>query len=187
MDFWIFSACAVLLILAYPYLRIFVKRLVLLYKLKSVCRKNGFVLHRAHTLAIFGTRNGSICDLYIETSAEVFAVKLFAMGRHKTVLIFKENGQYFVRSFLAFVSNIGGAVRFPINSRPKQLPSYNFRYGYKNDWEIKTPRNILLINPVCLEMRRQPIHGGEVILGSGDVVNGMEIYSLSRFLKYLER
>ena len=107
------------------------------------------------------------------------------MPRRPTVLIFKENGEYFIRSFIGLVS-VGSLVRFSINGKAKGMPVYDFRYRYRDDWEIKTPRQILLINPISMEIRRQPQNGAEIIVGAGDVVNGMEIHSLPRFLGELE-
>lgn len=127
------------------------------------------------------------CDFYVETPTEVYAVKLFGMKKKTAELIFKQNGEYFERHYLALISNNGGGVRFPMEKKPKKLPDYDFRHRYRMEWEIKSPHNVLLINPVCREIHRQVQHGVEKLLGAGDVVNGMEIYSLSRFLGELEK
>ena len=115
----------------------------------------------------------------------MFAVKLFGMPRRLSILILKENGEYFIRSFIALIS-YGGGIRFPINGKPKPMPAYNFRYKYRDEWEIKTPRRVLLVNPVSMEFKRQPHHGGEITVGAGEIVNGMEIDSLPRLLGDLE-
>lgn len=169
----------------FPYIRCFVKRLSCAGKIKKLCREKGYEMHAAHTFWFLGGKRGAKCDLYVETANEVFALKLFGMPRRRSVLIFKENGEYFIRRFIGF-SSYGSAIRYPIDGRSRRLPQYDFRYKYRDEWEIKTPRHILLVNPISMEIRRQPKNGAEVIVGAGDTVNGMEIESLSRLLGDLE-
>lgn len=186
MEFWIALAAVAAVILLAPRVRWLGKRIVLAVRLKRVCKKQQFSLHGAHAFWFLGGRGARRCDVYIETPTQVYAVKLFGVGRRRAVLVFKENGTYFVRHFLALLSNFGQAVRFPIESKPRRLIAYDFRVGYRDEWEIKTPRNMLLVHPVCMEIHRQPERGAEVILGAGDTVGGMEMVTLSRFLGDLE-
>ena len=185
MEFLYALIGIVAIIVLFPYIRCFVKRLSCAGKIKKLCREKGYKMHAAHPLWFLGGKYGAKCDLYVETANELFAVKLFGMPRRRSVLIFKENGEYFIRRFIGF-SSYGSAIRYPIDGRSRRLPQYDFRYKYRDEWEIKTPRHILLVNPVSMEIRRQPKNGAEVIVGAGDTVNGMEIESLSRFLGDLE-
>ncbi|MBR3963828.1 MAG: hypothetical protein IKJ80_00280 [Clostridia bacterium] len=185
MEFLYALIGIVAIIVLFPYIRCFVKRLSCAGKIKKLCREKGYKMHAAHPLWFLGGKHGAKCDLYVETANEVFAVKLFGMPRRRRVLIFKENGEYFIRRFIGF-SAYGSAIRYPIDGRSRRLPQYDFRYKYRDEWEIKTPRHILLVNPISMEIRRQPKNGAEVIVGAGDTVNGMEIESLSRFLGDLE-
>ena len=73
-----------------------------------------------------------------------------------------------------------------VDSRPRLMPEYDFRFKYSPEWEIKSRRDILLINPVCKEVVYKSRNYKEILIGSGDVINGMYIYSLSRFLGVLE-
>ena len=185
MYLWLTLLSLVALIALCPYVRCLIKRLICMKKIKKTCRKKGYSLHPTHPFWFFGSRYAKRCDAYVETPNEVFAIKLFAIPKRHTVLVFKENGEYFVRRFLAFLS-WGSSIRFPIDGRHHPLPLYDFRYEYQRTWEIKTPRRILLVNPVSMEFRRRPSHGSETILGAGDIVNGMEIHSLSRLLGEME-
>ena len=185
MEFWYVLIGIVALFILFPYIRCFFKRLICMAKIKRVCREKGYRLHATHPFWFLGSKHAKKCDLHIETATEVFSVKLFGMPRRLTVLVIQENGEYFIRSFVALIS-YGGGVRFPIDGKGKSMPVYNFRYKYRDEWEIKTPRRILLVNPVSMEFRRQPRHGSEVIVGAGDIVNGMEIDSLPRLLGDLE-
>ena len=185
MEFWYALIGIAAVIALFPYIRCFFKRLKCANKIKRLCRNKNYKIHATHPLWFLGSKHAKKCDLYIETANEVFAIKLFGMSRRLSILILKDNGEYFIRSFIALIS-YGGGVRFPINGKPKHLPLYDFRYKYKDEWEIKTPRHVLLVNPVSMEFRRQPQHGSEVIVGAGDIVNGMEIDSLPRLLGDLE-
>lgn len=182
MPFLVGGICVLLLT---PFIRLFVKRIRCMKKIKKICNERGYKTYVTHPLWFFGSKHAKKCDLYIETANEVFAIKLFGMPRRRTILVLKENSDYFIRSFIAFAP-YGSAIRYPIDSKLKHMPTYNFRYKYKNEWEIKTPRRVLLVNPVSMEFRRQPQHGSEVIVGAGDIVNGMEIDSLPRLLGDLE-
>ena len=186
MEFWIFLLSLIVLFLAFPYLRCFVKRLICFGKIRRLCRKKQYRLFGTHLLWFLGGKHSVRCDCYIETPSEVYAVKLFGTGRRRAVLVFKENGTYFVRHFIALISYVGLAARFPIESKPRRLLAYDFRVGYRDAWEIKTPRHILLVHPVCMEIHYRPERGAEVILGAGDTVGGMELMTLSRLLGDLE-
>jgi len=185
MEFWytLSGICAVIVLI--PHIRCFFKRVTCRAKIKKICRRKGYCLHPTHPLWFLGHKCAKKCDLYIETANEVFAVKLFSVPSRYTILIFTENGNYYIRKFLAFVA-YGTRARIPINGRQKPIPMYDFRYRYRDEWEIKIPRHILLVNPVSLEFRLQPQHGKESIIDAGNIINGMEIDSLPRLLGDLE-
>ena len=186
MEFWYALIGIVAIIVFFPYIRCFFKRLKCANKIKRLCQNKNYKIHATHPLWFLGSKHTKKCDFYIETANEVFAVKLFGMPRRFSVLVLKENGEYFIRNFIALISSIGQGIRFPIDSKPKPMPVYDFRYKYRDEWEIKTPRRVLLVNPVSMEFKRQPHHGGEVTVGAGEIVNGMEIDSLPRLLGDLE-
>lgn len=185
MEFLYALIGIIVLIVFFPYIRCFFKRLKCACKIKKLCRTKGYKICSTHPLWFLGNKHTKKCDIYIETSNEVFAIKLFGMPRRLSILVLKENGEYFIRNFIALIS-YGGGIRFPINGKPKAMPAYDFRYEYRDEWEIKTPRRVLLVNPVSMEFKRQPHHGSEVTVGAGGIVNGMEIDSLPRLLGDLE-
>ncbi len=189
MNFWIFLAAAAAVILLYPYLRVTVKRIIMTVKLQKLCKKLGYTLYPTHHLWFFGDKHNNSCDLHIETPHEIYSVKLFSMKSRNAELVFKWNGkyyEYFIRNFLCFTSNIGALVQIPMEKKAKPFQAYDFNRGYKQEWYTKIHRRILLVNPVCREIRLQTKHDTEILRGSGDEVNGAQIYSLSRFLGELE-
>lgn len=171
----------IVLIKIYPYVRCFFKRLLCFLKVKHFCRKMRYDLYGTHSFWFLGSKHNSMCDFYIETPEEVYAVKLFAMLHRRSMLIFREGGSYFVRRFVGVLW-----IPFFWNSELKSLKNYAFRYKYKDEWKRKRTHNVLLINPISMDIFRQAINGYEDAVGLGDEVNGMEIYSLSRLLATVE-
>ena len=186
MEFWHVLFGIITFLVLFPYIRYFFKRLFCTYKIKQVCRKKGYILHKTHLFWFCGRKNAPKCDLYIETANSVFAVKFFGMPNRLSILIFKENGEYFIRRYIVLLSKFSGA-RFPtFEGRHKPIPNYDFRYQYKTEWESKTARRVLLVNPDSIEMRQQPQNGGEIIVSAGDIINDMEINSLAHLLEELK-
>ena len=186
MGFWIFVFSVAALFLIYPYIRVFFKRLVLQTKLLRLCKNKKYNLIHNSIFWFFGGKKGTACDFYIETPDEIYSVKLFGMKKKWSVLYLLEGGEYMIRKFIAAISFGGQCVRFPIDSKSQKLPGYNFRINFKSEWDIKTPHNILLINPVCHDIMRRSKNGKEARVGAGETFNGMEIYPLTRFLGELE-
>ena len=174
-------------IIAVPFVwcgvRILIKRLSLYFRLTSVCRKNGARLIPTHLLWMFGGRNGVTCDFYIEAPDTVYSVKLFPMHRYHTELHFTDDGKYYIRSFVAFAAGI--LTKLPVDSKRKTLTDYDLLHDFRSEWHMKRFCPVLLINPVCREIRYVTRNDSK-ILGAGEMVNGMHIYPLSRFLGGLE-
>lgn len=172
----------IVLIVGYPYIRCFFKRLNCFIKLKHFCKKRNYNLYGTHCFWFLGSKHDRACDFYVETKNEVYAVKLFAMLRRTSMLIFREGGTYFIRRFLGVLW-----IPFFWNSKLKSLKHYEFRYGFKEEWKRKIAYNILLVNPISMNIFRQAKNGYEDAVGMGDEIYGMQIYSLSRFLETLEK
>ena len=185
MHFYYLLAGIIALMIVCPYIRCFFKRLSLKKQIEAVCKKRAFKLIKTHPQWYFGVKNANKCDFYVETPNQVFSIKLFAVPRRRTTLVITECGEYFVRRYIAVIA-YGGGVKFPIDGIARRLTKYDFRYNYEEKWEVKTPRNVLLVNPVSMEFRYQPRFGGERLLGAGEVANGMEIASLPYLICELE-
>ena len=186
MEFWVILISTIAILLAYPYVRCFVKRISMRHRLARICLRKGYSIHGTHPLWWLGHKRGRACDFYIETSVHILSVKLFGLKRRTDTLVFTRDGCWFLRRFVAFASQIAILLRIPIEGHKHKIPDYDFRRHFRMEWEIKSPKNILLIYPTCLEIIHQPIHGSEVIIGASDVVNGTEIYSMSRLLGLLD-
>lgn len=182
--FLIFLGC-ILAFLVLVYFRCACKRLSLCWKLKKLCREKGMTLCPAHRFWLFGTKWDTRVDFYLESKRRVYAVKLFGIPLRHTELVFRENGAFFIRYFVGMIAQTGAGVRFPIETRTHPFPVYRFRYRYREEWETKDPVQVLLVHPTCIEFRRQTGRM-ETIVGPGTYINNCMIFSLSRFLGYLE-
>ena len=166
------------LFLIYPYIRIFIKRLVMCGKLKLLCRKYKFSLIPNHCFWFLGQNRGTNCDFYIETPDSVFAVKLFSVKHRVSELRFVLNGQYYIKRYIPLFYRIS----IPVESRKKSINDYNFRKSAKDEWYLKDIKNVLLINPICYEVfLKENFSTHDKIISSGDMVYGMTVYSFSGF------
>ncbi|MBQ9133679.1 MAG: hypothetical protein IJX64_04010 [Clostridia bacterium] len=174
----VFGIAAALSVL--PYLRIFAKRVLLVLKMQKCLGKSGARLVPTHRLWMFGRKSTPRCDFYIETKDTVYAVKLFATGRRLSTLVFQNDGKYVTRNEFAIFS-YGGAHKLSFDSRPHSLPRYDFQYRFAEDWYLKDFVPVLLVHPICYQIKQ-----GEKDVSSGDMVNGVFVYSLSRLLAKIE-
>ena len=142
-------------------------------------------LHSTHTLWFLGGKYSKKCDIYIETENDVFSIKLFGMPNRRTVLVLKDDDKFFIRRFFLMTYYIS-IVLWPINSKDKKIPSYDFKYGYKSEWNDKKFNKILLVNPVGMQFRYVSHRGMETTVRDGDIVNDMTVISLSQFLEKLK-
>lgn len=184
MEVYLLIAGIALAVWLYPYLRILVKRLILRGKLRRACKIGGSFLIPAHRFWFLGRRRGATVDFYVETPNCVYPVKLFGMKRRGQTLVFDSGGRYVVRHYMGLMGMFGRG-RISMDSKPKPLPAYNFRAGFRQEWYLKSIRPILLLNPTCLEVRAER-ERREIIIGSGEAFSGMTLFTLPRFLGELD-
>ena len=145
MDFWIILGSIISLFLLYPYVRLLIKRIALVVKLKMICQKQRVVLLPTHRFWYLGSKKNTACDFCIEIEKERYAVKLFSLKKHLSVLMFNNNREYTVRRYVIFFSKFSSAL-FHFDSKPKTLPVYDFEV-LSSEKSEKPCRRILLIHP----------------------------------------
>ena len=160
-------------------LRFLCKRIVLTVRVKRLCKKTNARLVKCGLLWWLGLRILSKCDFYLELDREIYSVKLFELLYRQSVLCFTWEDSFFIRSFMGFLG-WGGRVLYTFNGKKKPVPRYDFRYRFEDEWELKNPHNILLVNPVCMEIRYVGRNGDERIVGTGEFIGDIEIQTLSR-------
>lgn len=172
-----FVLIVIRLIILWAYVRCFFKRLLLLVKVKALCRKHGFCFTAHHPLWFLGCRYLKGADFSIETDKAVFSVKLFGCLWPLKSLILREHGEYIFRAhanFIKFILDVYDGYQHP-------LPRYRFP-----EPGAKPQRKLLLICPMPLEILMQPSNGQEGVSGTGDMICGMEIASIGHLLRVAE-
>lgn len=172
-----FVLIVIALIIMIACVRFFFKRVRCMLSIRRLCRKHSLSFRAAHPLWFLGSRYLKGIDFLIEGADTVFAVKLFGCFWPLKSLIFRERGEYFFRARSAFLAPILEVF----DGYPHMLPEYQFPEA-----EGKEVRRILLVNPMPLEIRFQPSNGLESISGTGDMLKGMEIASLSHLMRIAE-
>jgi len=170
-------------IFAYPYLRIFFKRLKLYRKLYRTCKKNDYTVYPTHRFWFFGRNGGKNADLYIKTSDTVYAVKLFAMRKHRGICI-TEGGMYYREKYLSMTGV--SRLNFIFKSKEKPCPEYNFRCQMRDSFYKAEFILVLLINPVSVNIYRMN-KSQRIPLTAGDVMFGGVIHSGQSFVKALNK
>lgn len=176
--FWLWILLFVLIIVLIPFIRFFIKRLLLYVKIKRRCKINGYKLVGMHCFWFLGNRNRKSADFFIKTKNTAFSIKLFGSIRKNVKIIVKENGDYLIRKYYAFLSSKSQALLFS-DSKPKPYDKYDF--GIEGIGE--NVRRIILQHPAAVEVRHQPRHGSEIVVDNSDVLFENEIYSLKAFLE----
>ncbi len=168
MIHWVYFILPIaLFIFAIFFLTFLSKRLVLYVKIKRLCRKNGYILHRAHAVAFFGRRKGKYFDFYIEREDDILAVKLFCLPLKLTWIYFCESDEYFLKFIipLPIVAWTTDTVHSPIYCKRKAL-----KYEIKSKELEKNGKKIkkLLLISKCQSVRYIPNNGGAILLNGGD-------------------
>ena len=181
MEYLLLSIILLLLIISPTFLRYIIKRIVLSCKLKKFCKTHNYSIIAAHKLWMFGFQNNNHNDFYIETPNDIYSVKLFGVLRRKYILIFTDSNEYLFRRAPA-IRQMASPTDGPVH----QLPNFDFHHNYQNEWNEKVTHPVLLVNPVGVEVRSKSNRGVEEIISAGEMLNGMEIYSLASFTEHLQ-
>lgn len=187
MKFLLLVLAFTALLWLFPHIRIFFKRLSLCRRLTAACKKHGWTLSPTHRFWYFGRKNDVRCDVHIVTKHDVFSVKLMAIPYRRSALVFTGGSGYFIRGYLGLLGNTAVMARIPLDGPRQLLPHYRFREGFDAAWETRSHHKILLLSPTSFEILRMTQNGKREVLGTGDLVLDMNVYSLSRLLGRIEQ
>ena len=177
MKVFIVILCLVLLYVVYPYVKIFFKRLILFFKLKRLCKRNGFTLVKNKIFWFLGRNGSSKYDFFIETKEKIFKVKLFSVKYKVSFLFFRSDSIYYTERYITPVPR----VFIPITSLKKRFPEITEDFEKKDEWYIKREISVLLLNPVCTE-----VYFDRKVLLVGENLYGMRFNSYKTFKRLLE-
>ncbi len=186
MKLLLYLVLFVLLLYGIAWLRIFIKRLALYRTLKRLCRQHGWTLFGTRRLWMFSGNGSPNCDVHVYTGRHLYCIKLFAVRYRRSVLCLCEGRQYYIRQFLGLIAMATSAT-IPIEGKRQTMPAYHFRYRLKPEWDTAHIHNILLLNPVCMEVNTYGSDGKrDVVAGTGDRYYDMQLYSLARLTARME-
>ena len=189
MDFWIFIAVLIVIIIGSPFVRLFFKRLTLLRKLKSACKKTGRVLISTRKFSVFGKRKHTKCDFHIISDKEVISVKLFEMLRKTSSVYFIQGEEYYCEHrVFHIVSRIGTGLSYSFKTKPKPLPKYDYDFALPEEHFSKKRKKVLLINPACHGYYSYKRNNPQLDVQAdiGDLIGEGELYAQSGFIRYLK-
>lgn len=176
MKLYIISAIIIAFIFAFPYLKAGIRRIRLYIKLMVLCARNNARLYLVNPLSIFAFNHGKCSDMYIETQYEILSIKLFGITGHLAHLVFHGDRKYTVKKSLPLFGRWGTTLNLSFQSKETLLPVYKFDRKFKKEWDFKTLRKILLLNPTPLEIE-STMMGNDKFLGNGSYVYDMELFS----------
>ena len=115
------------LIILYPFIRFFIKRIILRNNIKHICRLKNFK-YKANRLGdVFGNFKGKNCDFYIETPDKVYSVKLCGTFFKKNLCDFMDKTHYAIRALSFQLPHTSNSVNIKSRQSPSITSNINFR------------------------------------------------------------
>ncbi len=189
-------------ILVYRYVRAILKRTIFFFKLNVFCKTQSISIKKTGSQFISIFKNTKSPELVIETTDKRYIIKYFTPSIVKNVnLNFITSNDYFLTSVKGFVlvtRNAGALIRASF-FKPKNIEATFLKlthtethekvkgqkflhtpdYGkYHND--NKETENILIINPIPLNIKYVHVNRFEPLLG-GDEYGNFKVYSTNEF------
>lgn len=180
---YLYAALIAAALIVYPYLRIFVMRLMLLYGLRDVCKMKGYILHRPRRVWIFDGFSDSTPSFFIESPDKVYSVKLVGAKAKSQYIKFIDEGHYSLRKVYGYLRGIHGGATFAEDIEHKKNP-YDFTADMPQSCASKELLPVILICPVPNRVSAHS-HGLLIELGNGDHNGEGYIYTRSGFLSML--
>ena len=177
--FWILVTFCCLIIAYYIFLnvRLYFKRLKFVLKLKSVCNDCGYKIYKRNVFSFFnGKKIHKKCDLIIETTTDVFVIKLFGVLKKKKSLRIIDENTYCLR--LTDFRN-----RHSDSIKRKLYIDFDYSKINADISKDKNIRKILLLNP----SPRDVLVGDYDNFCDGDRVFDFYFFSSHKFLNKLKK
>ena len=176
MEVFFMMIALFFVILLLPHIVFLFKRILLCIKLKMVCKRQGFTLIPTYFFWFLGNFNGGRCDFYVQTSEQVYSVKLCGAPK-KTIIDFVDSTQYAKRS-LRF--HLASTFRYVV-PRSKRKKAFDFSYHCPEELRSAQIIPIILMNPMPLNVT----YAGKGI-GNGDYIVEGYFYNRTGFLQLLK-
>ncbi len=188
MNGYFYILIILVVLLLWPYGRIFVKRLSFYRRLIAVCRKRSFKLTGTHFGWLFSPWWYKRYDFLLEGDRVLYPVKLFACPRRLDKLVFSSEKTFFFSKRMVLIGRtMPTTAALEIPTRTRTLPDYDFSIE-RDIWDVAEVKPILLLHPVCMEVRRDSrssLGTESLTMGSWDRLGQMYICTSSRLLDEL--
>lgn len=138
----------VCLIILYPFIKFFIKRIILRNNIKRICRLKKFNYKANRSGDVFGNFKGENCDFYIETPDKVYSVKLCGTYFKKNLCDFMDKTHYAIRALSFQLPHTRNSVKYKVKTKPE----YNFKYKFSETYHDKELIPIILMNPTSVNV-----------------------------------
>ncbi len=136
------------LIVFYPFMRFFIKRIIMISRIKRICSLKKLKYKANYFGHVLGNFNGKNCDFYIETNDKVYSVKLCGTYWRKDLCDFMDKNHYAIRSLSFQFAHTKNSVKYKVKTKP----AYNFRYKFSESYYTKELIPIILMNPTSINV-----------------------------------
>lgn len=157
------------------------KRLIFLCKLRLFCKKHGASLRTEQSFLRSLRCSPDRDNFVLKTKECIYYVRYLTARTYRTTLFLEKEDELRLVKF-----PLNNIVSFVFDWKPKGK-----KYALKFDVPLTiddTPvKKVLLLNPVCEEIKYRLERGGYEVTGSGGAHFGFTVYTGSGFLNALER
>ncbi len=183
MIFYLVLILIIALVVVFPYIRMLIKRGVLLYDLKQICAEKKYILHDSHRNWIFDGIDDGHNSFYVECPEKVYSVKLLGTKSRLQFINFIDPSNYSIRKYYGHFRGVIGGVSYWEDIARKKKP-YDFTYNLPKSCSMKEIIPIVLICPVPAMV--SAMRGNtKQDLDDGDFTGEGYLYTRRRFLELL--
>lgn len=157
------------------------KRAKFMRGLRKYCRGSGDTLTNRQGFFASLVWSGNRDDLILETEARIYRIRFLTVRKYRSSLYLE--GDSLLR-----------LVKRPLNSRFTDIfdfrpraKYYPMEFGGEREVSSKKTVRVLLINPVCEEIKYKKKDGGYETTGNGGEHFGYTVYTAGGFLEALRR
>ena len=152
-------------------------------RLKKLCRKNGYSLTAEQNFFASLIWSGNREDLILETEKKVYLIRFLTVRKYRSSL-YLESGE--LLRLVKRPLNSRFTDIFDFRPRAKYYPM-EFQNAQSPEGSEKERVQVLLINPVCEEIKYKLKDGGYETTGNGGEHFGFVVFTASGFLEALKR
>lgn len=153
---------AMAIVFAVFWLKFVYQRVRCARKIKTLCESRSWYMHTSGAFWYLGKMSREDWDGCIEKNEETIALKLVGTPWRKSVLVIKENGDWYFQRLLSLQLQ----VRFAFRSKIYHIP----------EEKKKKLHPMLVVHPATLAVVRNKPDGA--VCGYGELAGGMRVMSL---------